>query len=203
VVDKTKVTEFWNWFKENESKLNSDKITADLIKLLDEKISSIGFENWEIREGFEKDNMLVISPGGDVNLLVDTKYIVALSPELNDWEFYHYKPAKSWDYKFSIEDFDAKRMLDASDWEYVLLKFPDGTYDIIIKADTLKVLPEKYHMIAADIVLESIIGEELSLKLIKDIDFVEEFPNEYSSQNSSIKSLKNHLYELEGISNNQ
>lgn len=193
------IISFWNWFKENEDDLQPDKITSELINKLDEKILSFGDYNWEIREGSKKSNMLIISPGGNVDLLEETKNIINLSPNLNNWEFCHYKPAKVWDYQFSIEDKGVKRMINASNWEYVLLKFPNGTYDIIIKADSLNVLPKEYHLTSVDIVLESILGEELSLNLIKNIDLVDKFPDEYLNQKGSIQSLKEHIFELEQI----
>ncbi len=192
------ILEFWNWFEVYQNRLQSDKITNELIIILNNKISLLGDFGWEIREGSSKNNMLIISPSGKAKLLNDTKAIIELAPELDEWEFLYFKPAKNWDYCFSIDEIDSKRMIDASQWQYVLLKYHDD-YEIIIKADTLKVIPEEYHMIAVDIVLESILGEELSLTLISEVDLVNEFPKEYIDKQSSIKDLKKQIFELEKL----
>lgn len=200
MVDKN-IIEFWDWFTANSSNLNSDKISNMLINELNNRILLLGDYNWEIREGNNKPNMLIISPGGDINLLESTKKIVSLSPALMEWEFYYYKPEKKWNYQFSIEDDDGvKRMVNATDWEYVLLKFDDGTYDIIIKADSLKTLSEQKRLTAVDIVLESILGEEISLLFIKNIEIVEGFSGEYFPKKNTIKFLREHIKELEHLS---
>lgn len=174
-------------------------ITDNLIDVLDKKILSLGDFSWEIRRGEEKENMLIISPGGNLALLAVTKNIIELAPDMTFWEFQYFKPAKDWKFRFSIDNGDVKRMLDASDWEYVLLKFPDGTYDIILKAESLNSLPKGYQEDAVEIVLESSIGEKLRLELIKDIEIANEIPNEYRGKQTSIKFLKDQIYELEGI----
>lgn len=194
IVEDRKIIDFWKWFTDNEKKLESDKITNQLVDELNHRILSLGDFNWEIREGIEKGNMLIISPGGDVSLLKETKKIIELSPALVNWEFYYYKPAKDWDFHFSLEEGNnIKRMINAGDWEYVLLKFPDETYDILIKADNLKFFQENERLVAVDIVLESILGEELSLTLIQNVGLVDSFPSEYYSQKNSIKYLKQHV----------
>lgn len=197
---KGKINIFWNWFSENEKALMPEVITDNLIDTLDRKILSLGDFSWEIREGEEKDNMLVISPGGDLGLLGQTKEIISSAPNSVYWEFQYYKPAKNWEFRFTLDNYDVKRMLDASEWEYVLLKFPDATYDIILKAPSLVSLPKDYQNDAIEIVLESSIGEKLRLELIKDIEIVNEIPNEYDGKQASIKFLKDQIYELEGIS---
>ena len=190
---------FWSWFAKNEKLLAPKLITDNLIDVLDKKILSLGDFSWEIRRGEEKENMLIISPGRNLALLAATKNIIELAPDMTFWEFQYFKPAKDWKFRFSIDNGDVKRMLDASDWEYVLLKFPDGTYDIILKAESLNPLPKDYQEDAVEIVLESSIGEKLRLELIKDIEIVNEIPNEYGGKKTSIKFLKDQIYELERI----
>ncbi|WP_306565166.1 hypothetical protein [Flavobacterium lindanitolerans] len=198
-IEKEQISNFWNWFVKNEKLLAPKIITDNLIDVLDKKILSLGDFSWEIRRGEEKENMLIISPGGNLALLAVTKNIIELAPDMTFWEFQYFKPAKDWKFRFSIDNGDVKRMLDASDWEYVLLKFPDGTYDIILKAESLNSLPKGYQEDAVEIVLESSIGEKLRLELIKDIEIANEIPNEYRGKQTSIKFLKDQIYELEGI----
>lgn len=193
------IKDFWKWFESNKDVLKSNKLNNDVLQILNEKILSLGDFNWEVREGKEKENMLILSSGGDVDLLPLTKNIINSAPILSEWEFYFYKPAKDWDYKFYVEEFDKKKMIDASSWEYVLLQFPDSSYDIIIKAPSLAVLPKDEQYDIFDIVLENILGEEISLKLIKNVDIVDAFSNDDINQKGNIKELKNHIFELENM----
>lgn len=196
-INRKNVEKFWIWFEENKGFLMPDKITKLLINKLNEKILELGNFNWEIREGIYKDNMLIISPGGDINLLNLTKEIIQSAPEITGWEFYHYKPSKQWDFKLSLyELFNLKKTLDVKDWEYVLYSFSDGTFDIVLKASNLTSMSENEKNIIIDIVLESILGEEESLNLIKKIDIVNEFGDSEGERKSSIKHLKNHIEQL-------
>lgn len=197
-VSDKKITEFWNWFANNESELTSDVLSNQRIEELNNKILDMGDFNWEVREGSQKRNMLIISPGGDLDLLPYTEKIIKLAPELPFWEFYHYKPRKEWDYKLALhtDNQGVKKMLSVEDWQYVLYKFSDKTFDIIFKADNLRGMSEDEKYIISDIVLESILGEEKSLKYIKQIEFVEQFGTKEIGKESSLKNLGNHFEQL-------
>ncbi|MGS2764256.1 hypothetical protein [Sinomicrobium sp. M5D2P9] len=193
-----KIKRFWDWFIENQNNLIPENINNNLINSLNEKILSLGDFEWEIREGEAKENMLIISPGGDIELLEESEKIIKQSPSLVGWEFLSHKPAKNWDFKFSIEDQDnIKRIIDASTWEYVLIKFSDGTYDIVIRANGISKLNSNDKYMATDIVLESILGERMSLRLIKNTELVDSFSKDDFPKKSSIRYLKEHLLKLE------
>ncbi|WP_306353661.1 hypothetical protein [Flavobacterium sp. '19STA2R22 D10 B1'] len=192
-----KINEFWNWFSVNQLNLQSDKISNENISQLNREIMTMGDFNWEVREGNNAKNMLIISPGGDLNLLSSTKRIIELAPEIEDWEFYYYKPSKKWNYRLVLnEEMNVKKILDVKNWEYVLYKFSDGTFDIILKTDNLNELDENQKALIADIVLESILGEEQSLKFIKNVEFVDEFNDLDKSKKNPIKFLQEHFAEL-------
>lgn len=194
---KVQINEFWSWFIINKDEFIPKKISNEFISKLDAKILSLGNFSWEIREGFEKKYMLIISPGGDLELLQFTKEIVSCAPDIAEWEFFYYKPEKKWDFKLTLfEEENVKKIIDVIDWEYVLYKFSDGTFDIIFKAINLNNSTEDEKMIVADIVLESILGEELSLQFIKHIEFVKDFNSVDIQKKSSIKFLKDHFHEL-------
>lgn len=191
------IKEFWNWFALNKDQFIPSKITNEFISQLDNKILSMGDFSWEIREGISKNYMLIISPGGDINLLSRTKEIISFSPDLEDWEFFHYKPEKKWDFKLSLYEEDkVQKIVDVSDWEYVLYKFPDGSFDIIFRAENLINSSDDEKIVIAEIVLESILGEELSLEYIKNIEVLLEFDDVDMQKKSSIKFLKDHFTEL-------
>lgn len=197
VVNEKKVNGFWNWFIDNKFDLVPERISDNLISKLDDKILSLGDFSWEIREGFIKENMLIISPGGNIDLLPITKRIIELAPIIEDWEFSHYKPSKEWDYQLILyEESNVKKILNVKDWEYVLYKFKDGTFDIIFKTKNLNSSLQEEKVLVGDIVLESIIGEESSLKFIKNMEFVQEFNDTDKQKSNPLIFLKKHFEEL-------
>lgn len=191
------VENFWTWFETNKELFRPEIISNENIDKLNSKILSLGDFDWEIREGITKENLLIISPGGNLDLIESTKSVIALAPLLSEWEFLHYKPSKKWDYKLSIEEGCVKRMIDASEWEYVLFKFNDGCYDVLIKAHSISSLDVDYQYDLIDLVLENILGEEMSFKLIKNVEIVSDFDKESIDKKSNIKCLKEHLTELD------
>ncbi|BFO68632.1 hypothetical protein [Chryseobacterium sp. KCF3-3] len=191
-----KISDFWNWFESLQSELSSDRITDTLINKLNDKILSLADLNWEIREGVEKPNMLIISAGGDNELVPVAKEIIKVAPNLKDWEYSYYKPPKKWNYDLSLKShigFDKE--INVESWEYVLLKFKDGTFGIIIKANNINTLKEDDKYTVADIVLENILGDDLSYSLIKNVEIVDEFESSRIKNKNSIKYLFNHLLE--------
>ena len=189
-ADNSKIQEFWNWFEANSSQINPEKITEEMIDTLDSKILELGDFAWEIREGKTKSNMLVISPGGDIDLLEKTKKIIENAISVDEWEFEYFKPAKEWDYSFYIDD---TTEIDASSWEYVLLKFSDGTFDLLIKAENINSLDDEEQSIAIDIVLESSIGEKNYLERILNYELVSAFEGKYNGKENKITVLPEHF----------
>ncbi len=190
MVDVNKINDFWSWFNKNYPKLNPDFITDEMIDSLRSKILELGDFTWEIREGKSKPNMLIISPGGNVALLESTKKIINCASSISEWEFEYFKPPKEWDYIFTI---DNEKSFNSSSWEYVLLKFSDKTFDILIKADNIKLLDEDEKSIAVDIVLESILGEKLYLEHINNFELVDAFTGKYKGKQNKITTLSSHI----------
>lgn len=189
-MEEVKIQKFWDWFKMNHSKINPEIITEDMIDALDSKILELGDFAWEIREGKSKPNMLIISPGGDVDLIAQTKMIIEHAFIIDEWEFEYFKPAKDWDYSFYIDD---ERLIDASDWEYVLLKFSDGTFDILIKADNIDSLNDEEQSIAIDITLESCIGEKDYLEKILNYELVNSFEGKHNNKQNKMTVFPEHF----------
>ena len=191
------INNFWKWFIENESKMRPDLITDKWIQELDNLVNNLGDFSWEIRAGIEKDNLFILSPGGNIDLLKETQEIVNLAPEINSWELHYYKPEKQWDYKFSfLEESGVNKIIDSKKWEYVIYKFKDNSFDIILKADNLESFSMEDKLLAADIVLESILGEKLSLELFQDVEIVENFSDKEMNKKNAITNLKDHIFQL-------
>jgi len=191
------IKEFWNWFSENCQKFDNDFENTDLLYELDKRINELGEFSWEIGPGITSPNSLVISPGGNIDLLPCTKEIIGQSQPCLGWEYYYAKPPKEWDLLFDFETRDGLKVhVDASLWEYVLLRYEDGMFEIIIEVTNIGELNENDKLAIVEILLDGVIGEELRMTRICLIDVVEEFENEYGNKASNIKYLLKHINSL-------
>lgn len=186
------INSFWVWFSENYKNFGEHYENDELLNTLDNKIYDLGGYAWEIGPGIDTKNQLVISPGGDIDLLLDTKRIISYAPTLLDWSFYYAKPPKQWEFLFDFEKEDGSVVrIDASHWNYVLLKYDDGMFEIIIQTHDLAEFSEDDRLIACEILLDGILGEESRMLRICDIDTVDEFEDKYKMKGNNIKTLKN------------
>lgn len=98
-------------------------------------------------------------------MLEKAKKIISHTRSYNHWEFYYAKQPKQWELKFSFIGIDGREIfIDASTWEYVLLKYPDRMFDIIIEAPDIESLSDDDKIIAAEILLDGILGKKFELK---------------------------------------
>ncbi len=194
-----KVKQFWNWFSENCQDFGADFDNTNLLESLDRWVTQLGDFSWEVRPGKVKDNALIISPNGDDDLLQDTKLIVNSAKTCEGWEYYYAKPPmeKEWDLTFSIETNEKEIVdIDASQWEYVLLEYEDGMFEIIVKASDLQQLDESDEQTAVEILLDGILGEETRMRTICGVDVVEEFEEHYQDKAGTIRNLSSHIKTL-------
>lgn len=103
-------------------------------------------------------------------MLSHTRAIVSAAPSIPDWEFHPAKPPKEWTPVFEIQDDEGDAVeVDASEWTFVLVRYPDGSTEAMVEAANLgHVSPERRRW-AAEIVLDGLLGEE---KRLNDIDNV-------------------------------
>jgi hypothetical protein len=189
-----KIRQFWEWFSQNCHDFGVDFDNTILLSELDDWISRLGNFSWEIGPGKVKENALVISPNGDIELLQETKEIVQGAQDCTGWEYYYAKPPKEWELLFDFETTDETLIeVNASEWQYSLLKYEDGMFEIIIRAPNLNGLDDTDKLTAAEITLDGVLGEELRMQAICAIDVVEEFEEIYQNKASNIKSLLDHL----------
>jgi len=199
-MDITKIKQFWAWFNQNCNSFGTDFDNTELLTKLDEWINALGDYSWEIGPGKMKENALVISPNGDLELLEETKEIIKNAIDCPGWEYYYAKPPKEWNMVFDFETSDDKQVeIDASKWEYYLLKYDDGMFEIVIKAPNLVGFDDMDQLIAAEITLDGVIGEELRIQTICEIEVVTAFEKAYKEKTASIKNLPDHLKSLAKI----
>ncbi len=185
---------FWNWFTLNKELLSPEVVTEEQIDVLDSKIQSMGDFSWEI--GYDENegkNFLVISPEGDKDMLEKTYEIINLAPKNINWVFYPFKQPKKWELIFDLFIEDEEVRFDAKNWEYILYKYPDNVYDIIIKMpeefDTYK----DYLYNAAIIALEGELGEEFVINRINEIEIVQSFNKEEEFKKRNFIDLKSQV----------
>lgn len=167
-IDLESIKKFWIWFSLNCQNFGNYFDNSNLINELDIWINKLGNFTWEIGPGKNTDNALIISPNGDVEKLKFTKMIIANAISCEGWEYYYAKPPKQWnDFKFYFETTNGNRFeVDASLWEYVLLKYEDGMYGIVIKSLQLSELDGDDTIIAMEIFLDGILGEKIRMQTI-------------------------------------
>ena len=128
------ILNFWKWFVDNKDKLESDSYDPAILQQLDKTISNWDL-NWEIGPGQSRENSLTISPKGDPSLLPLAEQIINKAPTVDKWQFYSTKqPKENW---HLLELNKENISVNASEWEYVLLKYKDGKIEVLIKADNL------------------------------------------------------------------
>ena len=196
-----KIEKFWSWFVMNEHKITlaiENESAADtLVEDLDNLILDLGAFSWEAGPRTNKTWFLTISPNENKLLLDISKSIIAAAPNLENWEFNYFKPAKIWNRKFVIyDDLMDEQNIDASRWKYVALNYEDDMIEIIIEADNIQHLDRETAQTAADLVVMSEIGEEIKINKITAVDIVKELDEQYSSSKSDIKYLKEDLLDF-------
>ena len=197
IINELQIREFWEWFSEVRHKLEDNFRNNELQAEVSQKVSSLGKYGWELGPGTEKRFSFVISPNGNADVLKETKEIINHAPLLSEWEFHAATPPKSWNEPvFKIRGSKGEYKIDASKWEYVLFQFPDNTFDIILRAPQIIKLNEKEKYTAAHILLQGILGEEVFIVHIVDIEIVSDFDEEYKNNSTQIIQLKEHIRSL-------
>lgn len=188
--------EFWNWFQLVAPQLADDTTSEQLLAALDSRIQELNpCLSWEIGPGLQKPLQLVISPNLDRSLRVVARQIVSRAPELLQWEFHAARQPKDWDYRVEVRVGQDRRPieLDASRWTFVLLKYPDGTHEVLLRGNGSTGLTDEDRWQAAAIVLESVVGEETLLDRIDEFDLVDDLEPRFASQQRPIAVLRQAL----------
>ncbi len=175
IFSQNQVQRFWSWFASISDDLGSNLENHEILQALDRWILAFGELAWEVGPGIGAPNALAISPNGQQKLLSMTHEIVCAAPKCDGWEFHSAKPPKNWNLRFVLEDDEARPVeIDANEWQYALLRFPDGTCDIVVQANNLPYDEDLRHR-AADIAVEGELGERAMLQFVQSLEVVVEF----------------------------
>lgn len=185
---------FWNWIKINIEYLAPKKITTEYVNLLDAEIEKIGDFTWEI--GFDNrvnKNFLTISPEGDSELLELSKAIINEAPSIEGWVFYSAKPPKQWKLIFNLLINGEKVQFNATEWKYVLYKYPDNVYDVVIQVPKSYTAYEEYFYQIGYIAVTGELGEAFVIEYINEIDLVYEFAEREIGKGKKFVHLKTEI----------
>jgi hypothetical protein len=171
----TTVDAFWEWFQGVHDSFGDQFENSALISELDRRVNELGDFAWEVGPGHVAPNALAISPGGDRDRLVLAREVVMRAPHVPGWEFFAGKPAKGWMPRFTVDGPDGVAVdVDADAWRYVV-RHERGSRVILVEANNLPTLPTSYRRWAAEILLDSILGEELRLEAFDEVRVVDAF----------------------------
>lgn len=190
--------EFWQWFSSAAARIDKDPSNESVILEIDEQVSALGAFSWEIGPGVAKKWFFCISPSRDADLLSAAERLIAAAPKLDDWELLSAMPPKNWDHQFSMVYKGRPLSIDASGWKYVLHQYPDGVLDITMYVKKIPSIPEDVLPLVADIVAEGILGEQLMMSCVNDVEALDQAAIDLSPSASPIRDLLAHVRELCG-----
>jgi hypothetical protein len=187
-----KISAFWTWFGAISDKLAANVEDEDVLKALDNRVRELhpGL-SWELGPGGTSTWQFVISPNLDRDLRELASTIVKKAPVLPEWQFYAARRRKDWNYHFQLQSIEGEgaKSLDASNWKFVLLEYPDETHEIVLEAQDATSLGEDERWQAAAIVLESILGEDILLKKIDEFELVDKLEAQFADSARPIQEL--------------
>lgn len=196
-LDEEKIEAFWDWFAgmENSFRLfftNEELVNKDLlVEAMNNRVLDFGLFSWEIGPLEENRYYLAISPNGSKELLKQSRQIMSLAPEWEDWAFYPAKPARDWDFTFSLFDsFMFERLIDANDWSFALKRRPDQLIEIMIEADNITHLDPETQIEAVNQVVLRTIGEERKINRVAKVLIIDEMPTSAYPDKAAVTLLK-------------
>lgn len=191
----TEIDSFWRWFASIASRLGTKLDDEKLLGELDRRVHQLDPQlSWEVGPGIARPSQLVISPNLDRKVRPVARRIIAEAPICDDWEFYAARQPREWDLRFELAGESGKRRaLDASSWTFVLLRYPDGAHEILLRTPDRPPLPEEQRWDAAAIVLEGILGEDILLDRIERFELVDDWEDRLAARARPIAQLRDAL----------
>ena len=194
-MNNEKIENLWNWFVQNEQLIidavQNETASETLIENLDNLILDLGMFKWEIGRGKNQPWYFTISPNGDKDLINISRQVIQHAPELKNWEFNYFEPAKDWDRTFVLYDNNMDEQdIDASNWNVVALPTKGGMMEVLLEATNIAHLDEDTAFTAAELVIIAEIGEENRIHKVQAVNIVENLESEHDSRKIHIGELK-------------
>lgn len=192
------VSQFWKWFASIAERLSDDFENEAFLAELDRRLSALADVGWELGPGRTSANALAISPNGEADLLPVTRKIAAAAPAGLGWEVHPARPARDPYLTFSMRrPGDAAEIeVDARAWRYVLYRFREGDFDVVLEQPNLGSLSDDERYSAAVIFLDGALGEEARLRRVREVEAVVALSAEQAAKASQASDLRAHLAAL-------
>lgn len=166
--------------------------TEQIIRGMDQHILAFGKLKWELDNPTEGKYKLLISPNNDSELLQITKNIIYSLPEWDNWTFYAAIPPNG---KVNVSLYDNLMDLqevDASEWKCQLLA-DDDKFELVLEADNTDHLDEDTQWVAADLILNQLIGEECKILKLSGLEITTAFETDSRGNEFPIAELAEKL----------
>lgn len=184
------INRFWHWFEQNADLIARCYDNEAVISELDEQVTSSWPElSWEIGPEPAGGWYFALSPNLDKNLAVFAKQKIDLAPKIPGWTFYPAKQRKIWNGNFSLYSTQGCVEIDASNWEYVLLRYPDGECEILLIGSLSNALGADDHLQAAATVIQSLIGEKYILDNSLSFALESDLPSQFLGKQKPVQDL--------------
>lgn len=186
------IKSFWEWFSAINRQFAADVENVNMQRELETQLQKINSNiTWEVGPKGNAKWYLAISPNLNKDVYEITQAIVSHAPNLPLWVFSPARQPKSWNKTFEFEsEAGCHIQLDASNWGYVLLRYPDGTYEIVLRGNNLETLSDNDRWLAAAVVLEAILGEEILMERIDHFELVDSLEPSLIKNEKPIVKLK-------------
>lgn len=187
------VVQFWQWFAENHDNVSNAYNASDcdwLSANISRRIRQLGDSlNWEIGPYNLPDKTFVLSPTIRENLGL-TRAAVKIAPELSGWRFLHAKPRKELN-RLVFQSHGCT--VDAEGWQYQMVSYNKGEFVDLMLYINAKGFPSAHDQLFAELVVESLVGEELRLDRVGFVqpNIIEE--PEAVENTTPIRYLHDHL----------
>ncbi len=172
------IGDFWEWFNLNLPLLESviqtggHPKTDDIVGILDQHVLGMGKIKWEIGNPQPNQFSFTLSPNNERDLLKVTKAIISEAPQAGGWTFFYAAQATGalqlqvYDHNMDVQN------IDANPWRVVLTDADAGKCELTLEAANIQHLDEDTQMIAADLVLTSLLGEEEKINQLAGLELV-------------------------------
>ena len=172
------IDDFWEWFNLNLPLLEAiiqvggHPKTDDVVREMDQHVLGMGKIKWEIGNPQPNQFSLTLSPNNEHDLLEVTNAVVSEAPQINGWTFFYAAQATG---KLQLQVYDHNmdvQSIDAKPWRVVLTDADAGKCELTLEAANIEYLDEDTQMIAADLVLTALLGEEEKINQLAGLELV-------------------------------
>lgn len=185
---------FFSWFAANSAGLTNASQNPDLVATLEQRLDVLNSDfAWEIGPGNCAEWSFSLSPDGDEALSDAVRHAISRAPKIPRWEFHAFRQPRDAEPIVELESAKGTVEVDASAAEYVLLRARDGTFDMLVRLPAAAELQRQDQYALAVLLLDGLVGEEVRMSLIKNVEFVEEFESRYQGRTTKLKHLRRHL----------